>query len=468
MKEKENNQIGYSNKKAVSYSFGQIADIVSYQTFTFLIFTFYYTIVGLNVIFISIGFIIWSVWNSLNDPLIGFLSDRTHTRWGRRLPYMMVALIPLGFIMFLLFSPPMTLFGITDSTTNLIYFLVIIIIFDLVYTMFSLNLTSLFPESFITADERTKANNIRQLFGLIGLIMVFVLPGFIIPDITDPKYYREYSIFGAIIMIIVIACGLIFLKFGPKEKPEFQQDYKKCPGFFGSIKMCAQSKSFRWYIPCEVATWFIFGMVPTIIPLYAKFVLNVENTLMISLLMGIVFISAAIFMTLLWRPIVRKIGVRKTWIISMIVLIISMAPLMFITDFISGIIVFFFIGVGFAGSLYIIDLVVSDIIDEDEVKTGMRRDAGFYGVNALFLRLSTIFVFLCIGLVFTNVGWAVYEPENVTPAVIFGLRVLIFIFPAIALIIGIIVMYKYPLDGERLRKVKEDLQKVHSEKKSKI
>ena len=456
-----------TGKRAVGYSFGQVADLISYQTFTFLIFTFYFTVVGLNVIYISIGFIIWSFWNSINDPMIGFLSDRTHTRWGRRLPYIMIALIPLGIIMFLLFLPPKA-FGITDMTINLIYFFIIIIVFELFYTMFSLNVTSLFPESFITEEERTKANNIRQLFGLCGLIFAFVLPGFIISDLSDPNSILEYSLFGAMVMIVVVLCGLIFLKFGPKEKQEFQQDYKDAPGFFGSIKMCLQSKSFRWFIPCIIATWFIFGMVPTIIPLYVKFVLGEKDSLMVSLTMGMVFISAAIFMTVLWNPVVRKIGPRKAWLISMTIFLISMIPLMFITEIWQGFIVFFFMGVGFAGSLYIIDLVIADIIDEDEVKTGLRREAGFYGVNALFLRLSTVFVFVCIGLVFTNVGWAVYEPENVTPAVIFGLRALMFIFPAIALVIGIIVIYKYPLDGERLRQVKEDLQKLHDEKRSKV
>ena len=369
--------------------------------------------------------------------------------------------------MFLLFLPPKA-FGITDMTINLIYFFIIIIVFELFYTMFSLNLTSLFPESFITEDERTKANNIRQLFGIVGLIFAFVLPGFIISDLSDPNSIMQYSLFGAIVMIVVILFGLMFIKFGPKEKQEFRQDYKDAPGFFGSIKMCVQSKSFRWYIPCEIATWFIFGMVPTVIPLYVKFVLGEKDSLMVSLIMGIVFISAAIFMTILWNPVVRKIGPRKAWIISMIIFLISMVPLMFITEVIHGFIVFFFMGVGFSGSMYIIDLIVADIIDEDEVKTGLRREAGFYGVNALFLRLSTVFVFVCIGLVFANVGWAVYEPENVTPAVIFGLRALMFIFPAIALGIGIIVMYKYPLDGERLRQVKEDLQKLHDEKRSKV
>ena len=65
----------FSNKKAAAYSIGQIINNASYQTFALLIFTFYFTIVGLNVILISIAFFIWSLWNSINDPLLGSLSD---------------------------------------------------------------------------------------------------------------------------------------------------------------------------------------------------------------------------------------------------------------------------------------------------------------------------------------------------------------------------------------------------------
>jgi len=95
----------FSFKKAASYSTGQIADQAAYQTFTFLVFTFYYTVIKLRIEFITIGFIIWAVWNSLNDPMLGYLSDRTHTRFGRRLPYIMIAFIPLGVIVFMLFTP---------------------------------------------------------------------------------------------------------------------------------------------------------------------------------------------------------------------------------------------------------------------------------------------------------------------------------------------------------------------------
>ena len=90
----------------LSYGFAQFSDIIAYQSFTLLIFTFYYTNVGLDVDLITWGFIIWSFWNSFNDPLMGYLSDKTHTKWGRRRPWIMASIIPLAIMMVLLFTPP--------------------------------------------------------------------------------------------------------------------------------------------------------------------------------------------------------------------------------------------------------------------------------------------------------------------------------------------------------------------------
>jgi GPH family glycoside/pentoside/hexuronide:cation symporter len=97
---------------------------------------------------------------------------------------------------------------------------------------------------------------------------------------------------------------------------------------------------------------------------------------MISLLLGVTFLSAALFMTVLWKPLVQKIGPRKSWLLSMTLWIVSLLPLFFLGGNmeILAFIVFFFIGIGLSGSLYIIDIIIADIIDEDEVKTGIRRD----------------------------------------------------------------------------------------------
>jgi GPH family glycoside/pentoside/hexuronide:cation symporter len=459
----------YSLKKAASYSIGQIINNASYQTFSLLVFTFYFTIVGLNVILITIAFMIWSVWNSINDPLLGSISDKTHTKWGRRYPYIMTSIVPLAIVMFLLFTPPLSL-GVKDQMSNFIYFLIIIIIFEFFYTMFDVNLIALFPELFITQEERTSANAVRMTVYLVTLIITFALPTFFIPDFSNPKYLTQYQIFGIFIAGIIIVAGVFFLKFSPREKAEFRDEYKNIHSFKETFKICVKNKTFMGYLPAEMGMWYVIGVITTIIVLYGKFVLGIGEgeTIYIALMLAIGFISTAIFMNILWKPVVRKIGPRKSWMISVFIWILVISPFMFIQDKFQGIIVLFFFGIGLSGPIYIIDLILSDIIDEDEVNTGTRREAGYYGVKAFFYKFSTVFVFLTIGLVFTNIGWTVYEPERVTSEVIFGLRALMFIFPAIALIISLLVMYKYPLHGEKLAQVKEKLQKIHEEKRSKI
>ena len=471
-KKKENVE-SFSFKKAASYSTGQIADQAAYQTFTFLVFTFYFAVVQLSITLITIGFIIWAVWNSFNDPMLGYLSDRTHTRFGRRLPYIMIALIPLGLIMFFLFTPPFSI-GEANQIGNFIYFMIIIILFEFFYTMFSLNATSLFPETFISEEERIKANNVRQSFLIVGLMVAFILPGLFIGDYTPStsaektKALGEFQMFGIVVAIFIIVIGGVFIIFTPREKREFKEDYKQAPGFSNSIKMCLKSKSFMWYIPAEIANWFVYGILPTLVPLYAKAVLGMEEAIMVSMLLGLTFISSVIFITFLWKPIVRKLGNRKAWMISMTTWIVTLFPLMFLGPnmVLIAMIVFFFIGLGLSGSLYIIDLIVSDIVDEDEVNTGIRREAGYYGVNAFFLRLAIIVVFLSIGPMFIIADWEVFG--SITPEVQLGLRILMFGYPAVALIIAILSIYKYPLYGERLKQVKEKLKEIHEQKKSKI
>ncbi len=357
--------------------------------------------------------------------------------------------------------------GINDEITNFAYFLTTIIIFELFYTMFSINQTALFPEVFIDKEERAKVNSIRQIFTIIGLILAFILPTLFIPDLTDRKYLQNYWIFGIFACIIVIIFGLIFLKWGAREKAEFKDDYKNQPSLIESYKICVKNENFRWAAFSLTMVWFVFGMLPTIIPLYGKFVLGVDNSLFIALMLALAFISAMGFV-FIWRIVVLRIGVRKTWICSLLVWIVTFIPLLFVTGVAWGLFIFFLMGSGFAGALFLREILWGDVMDEDELTTGVRREAAYCGVNALFMRLSTILIFLAISLVFTNIGWAVYAPEKVTPEVIFGLQLLMVIFPVIALGIAIFGFYMYPLHGERLIKVKEARQKLHAEKKSKL
>jgi len=451
----------YSKKKGILFGIGQFSDAIASQMFTIYVFTFYYAVVGLDVNLITLGFILWSIWNAINDPLLGALSDRTKTKWGRRTPYIIASIIPLCVVIVLLWTPP------TDSAiSSFIYFLVVMALFDTFYTMYDLNYCALFPEMFQGLSDRAKASAVKQIFTVLGLLFAFLLPTFIIPDLTDSAYITEYMYAGIVMSVIILVGAIIMIKFGIKERTEFSEDYKTAPSIITSLKFSLKNKSFRIFIIMNVSYWYVVGMLPMVAPLYGKSVLGISDAMLLGILLGLAFISAAFFMAF-WRFIINKFGMKKGVMISMVVFIIALAPFMFIFDITTAFIAFIFVGIGISGAIYFGDILLSAIIDEDELTTGTRRDGGYYGINALLTKLSTILVILSINVVFNSVGWATFDPVGTTEYTIFGLRSLMFIFPAVVLIIGLIAIRKFPLTKEKYEEIKVKLEALHDEKREK-
>jgi len=461
---KELKNADFSIRNATAYGIGQFSDTMAIQMFVFFIFTFYYAVVGINVNLIAIGYIIWSLWNSINDPLLGALSDRTKTKWGRRTPYICISFIPLCAIVVLIWMPP-----IGSEILSFVYFLVFLLLFDTFYTMFDLNYASLFPEQFQDLTTRAKANSIKQIFTIIGLIVVFIIPTLIIPKLDDKRYFLNWRIAGLVISILIGIGILVLIKFGLKEKIEFKEDSKNAPSLFKSLEISIKSKSFRTFIVANVGYWYVIGMLATIVPLYGIYVLNIGEgqSFLLGLLLGVAFVSAAFFM-ILWRYISTKFGMKNGIIISMIVYIIVLFPFMIISNVTFAFFAFILVGLGLAGGLFFGDILLAAVIDEDELKTGIRREGGYYGINALFTKLSTILVILTINVVFNSVGWTYFNPKSTTENTILGLRALMFIFPAIALGIGVLAISRFPINKEKYLQIKSDVEKLHKEKKEKL
>ena len=461
---KELKNADFSIRNATAYGIGQFSDTMAIQMFVFFIFTFYYAVVGINVNLITIGYIIWSLWNSINDPLLGAWSDRTKTKWGRRTPFIYVSFIPLCAIVVLIWMPP-----IGSEILSFVYFLVFLLLFDTFYTMFDLNYASLFPEQFQDLTTRAKANSIKQIFTILGLIVVFILPTLIIPKLDDKRYFLNWRIAGLVISILIGIGVLVLIKFGLKEKIEFKEDSKNAPSLFKSLRISIKSKSFRTFIVANVGYWYVIGMLATIVPLYGIYVLNIGEgqSFLLGLLLGVAFISAAFFM-ILWRYISTKFGMKNGIIISMIAYIFVLFPFMIVSNVTFAFFAFILVGLGIAGGLFFGDILLAAVIDEDELKTGIRREGGYYGINALFTKLSTILVILTINVVFNSVGWTYFNPKSTTENTILGLRALMFIFPAIALGIGILAISRFPINKEKYLQIKSDVEKLHKEKKEKL
>ncbi len=463
-KEKPNVEEEYSLKKAVLYSFAGFTDVIFLQSFTFLIFTFYFSIIELPAGLISLGFILWAIWNAFNDPMLGAISDRSHFKMGRRKPFIIIGIIPLLVLNILLFTAPRG-----SDLLSFFYFLIIIVIWELFYTMYSLNQTSLFPEMFRDLDQRSKANNSIQFFQVISLLIAFLLPGVLIDSFTSENIpigttHLQYIIAAAVISIICAIGAFIFIKFGLKERIEFSKDYERVPPFRQALKYTFGYKSFKLYVLGNFSLWYAFNMIPTIMPIYGAVCLGVSDAGTLSLILGTGFVSAAIFV-FPWRIIVNKLGAKGSYILSLIVFIITLLPLMFIRGVLLGFIFFFLLGIGLAGVLIVRDITIAAIIDEDELKTGVRREGNFYGINGFIVKFSNVVVFLSIGLVFIGTDWNIFDLSTAEYAVEFGLRSLMVILPIVFLIIGIIAMRYFPIDKEKYTQLTEDARKLHSEKK---
>ncbi|MFX0070411.1 MAG: MFS transporter, partial [Candidatus Hermodarchaeota archaeon] len=294
----------------LAYAHGTLADNLALQNFLYLGFTFYFAVVGLPVLYISLGFIIYSIWDAINDPLLGVLSDKTKTRWGRRKPWIYASTIPLCIVMVLIWMPP------TDSIMiTFLYFVFMLILFDFVFTSFTVPFNSLWPEMFLNNDDRASVGALRILFAVLGVGIAYLLPEFIIEDIANkhnlsqtPEQYVLNGIIAAIIVFIVI---IILLKFGSFERTEFSKDVEGVPSWKESYKITFKNKAFMTYCGVALAVFIVYNILPVIIPLYAIFVLKMEDPGLI-LFVGLLF---GVFSAPLWMHFRKRWGIRKTYIV---------------------------------------------------------------------------------------------------------------------------------------------------------
>lgn len=455
--------------KRIAFASGEIGDNTALQTFSFLIFTFYYAIVGLDVLWITGGFILWSIWNSINDPLIGYLSDRTKTRWGRRIPWMLGATIPLAIVMILLFTPPMAL---GSDLLNFVYFFIILVLFDTTYTAFNLNYNAIFSEMYVTMEERSSTGKVRISFVMVALIFAFLLPTLIIEDIANINpanidiTVSQYQLTGIIAAVVIIITYFILLKWGVKEPKHISRDAETAMPFVKTLKTTFKNKSFLWFLIPALGTWIAIGILPTLAPLFMIHVLGVVDAELIGLVLALQFIVAAVS-TPLWEWIRVKKGARMAGLIGIATWIIPIIFFAFSINIEMVFIVQIFNGIGLGGGLYFYDQCIAEIIDEDEVKHGTRRSGIYYAVLNFFIRLSAIINFILIGIVFSTTDWQNYNP---IPGVdtIFGLKILMGVYPAIVLGLSLIGMYFYPIKGDRLKENRIKLTEMHEAKQKSL
>ncbi|MFW9998517.1 MAG: MFS transporter [Candidatus Hodarchaeota archaeon] len=465
MNENESREISLRTKLA--FACGEVGDNMALNTFSFLMFTFYYAVVRIPTNLLTLGFIIWALWNAFNDPLIGYLSDKTKSRWGRRIPWMIGATIPLGVLMILLFTP---LFTYEQNESVFIYFIIILILFDIAYTSFNLNYNALFSEMFVDMKQRSATGRIRIIFVLIATMFAMVFPTLIIDDFTSnaPIVKIQYIIVGIVAAAIIFIFYFIILKKGVEDPKHISKDAESAMSFIKTIKFTFKHKSFLWFLGPALGTWLVINILPTLAPLFFEHAVGIDDPEFIGILLLVMFLVSAAT-TPLWERVRVKYGARMSGMIGISVWLISIIFFAYSINFEMALIAMFFLGFGLGGGLYFYDQCIAEIIDEDEITYGVRRSGFYYAILNFLIRLSMILNFVIIGLVFTSTDWMTYDPIPTDPElVVLGLRILMGIYPALILAFSLIGMYFYPIKGERLRENRKKLTELHDKKKSSI
>lgn len=457
-----------SIKERILFGLSGFPDQLTYQAFTIYVFTFYFAVVGLSIVEMWTGFVIWGIWNMFNDPLLGTLSERTKQKGklGKRKFYLIISFIPLSLIMVFLYTTP--------SNFKFWYFLIIIFTFELFYTMFSVNTNAIFPEMFPTQKQRGDVNVFIKIFTLIAIILASLLPTLVINPLVPTTYppnpleaaaiQFNYIISGIILGSIVLVMAILFIFFGVVEKEEREIDHARRPGFFKSLKITFSNRTFLKFTFGNMLIWYCLNILLTGFPLFSVFVLGrTQGSFFIGLTLAIALVSAAIFIPLQSR-IASKYGTRRGLIFGLAMWIVSLFPLVFLSNNdisrILSMVIFFASGYGLSAALFYIDLIHGDVIDQDALKFGVKRAASYYGVNAFIHRFSIILVISTIAIVFSGTGWSTYTPIPSDPFLIeLGLKSIMFLFPAIALVGSILFWKFFDLHGEKLRLMREELEK---------
>ena len=195
------------------------------------------------------------------------------------------------------------------------------------------------------------------------------------------------------------------------------------------------------------------------IPFYSQYVMFTD--LGTTIIMGVIFVSSIVFSPLL-ALLCGKIGVRNTYILTVCSFAAAGLGYLLAPGMTTAVIVSVPAGFGLGGIMMMPNLLYSQIIDDDQVRTGVRRDGTFFGMNALVMRLGLSGQGFIISWVFSRTGY-VAGAEQQTAEAVFGIRALLGLVPLICAVVAILILLFYPIDAARLAEVQQKVRVMNLE-----
>jgi GPH family glycoside/pentoside/hexuronide:cation symporter len=405
-------------------------------------------VVGVRAGLAGLAILVGKSWDWINDPLFGYITDHTHTRWGRRRPFLLFGPVPFVLAYTLMWWRP----PLQSDFALVAYYAFVFVIYEAAATMLYMPYYALTPELTWDYDERTSLMSFRAFFSIAGSLIAFTIPLVMVG--FSPGQEGNILVMGIIFAIIsIIPIYLVF--FGTRERAEFMQLQQ--PGLGESIKAAIKNRPFIFSAIIFLFTWLTIDILQTVIIYFINHVLQRENV--DFLITGTIFV-VAIPALLLWTWVAQHLNKRWAYIIGMLffgsVLMVliwlnSSTPLSLI------IILCVLAGIGVSAAHLIPWSMIPDGIEYGEQQTGKRNEGMFYSLISLFQKVASS---IAIPLALFMLDRTGYIPNSVQQpsSAVNGIRFLIGPVPTILMGIGIVFAILYPLGRESYTKIAQELE----------
>jgi glycoside/pentoside/hexuronide:cation symporter, GPH family len=406
---------------------------------------FYLTdVVALRPAYAGAAILLGRVWDAVTDPIIGMISDRTQSRFGRRRVFLLLGSLPLGLSFFLLWIIPP---GFTQFQmfifASLSYMLHMTALTAVVvpYQTLTVEMTSDY-------DERTSLTAYRMIFSILGGLVGVVLPKMIIDGYS---VQTTGYLMMAVVFSLCIGTAPLFPFAGCRENgTPTNAPFLPVKDF----KNVWNNKPFRFILFMFLSTWTAINMLETMFMYFFKYWLKMDNQF--DIIMGLIFIVAALFLPV-WVKVSSKMGKKYAYILGVGFLGICILGVIFIkpTSVWPIYIISFLIGIGISAAHVMPHSIIPDSIDFGQVQTGEQAEGMYYGFLTFLQKIGTASAIGVSGVVLDLMG---YVPNAVQSGkVLWSIRILFGPIPGLMLLIGILCIYYYPIDRKMYGEMRKQI-----------
>jgi GPH family glycoside/pentoside/hexuronide:cation symporter len=431
------------------YGVGDVGFSLTYTIIAAYFAIFLTDVVGLAPAVAAAAIFIGRSSDYINDPIIGYISDRTRSRWGRRRPFLLFGAIPFALVYILLWWRP----PFESQIALAAYYALAYMLFDIAATFVYMPYFALTPELTADYDERTSLTTTRMFFSILGGLIAFTLPLIIVQGFT-PQNAGRILLMGCTFGF-ASAIPLLMVFFGTKERSEFSQ--LKQPSILESMKAALKNRPFVFGLVIYLFTMVSMDILQTILLFFIKWVVHREESS--DLIMGTIFIVAICALPL-WEFVSKKMNKRYAYITGISfwavvqLLLITLGPaspmplLMFLCVL---------AGIGVSAAHVLPWSILPDAIEWGEWKTGERHEGMFYSLITLAAKIASS-VAIPLSLLVLDASGYISSSATQPVSAITGIRIVTGPIPAALLCLGILFAILYPLGRENYSEIAKELE----------